>query len=76
MDLGDGYASDVVVKLMTVKELKERLNQFPDNLIIVVPNSDYDPCLNPIYYTPARKLSIGVNEDDGLLLIDDYMEDV
>lgn len=25
---------------MTVKELKEKLNRFPDNLVVVVPNSD------------------------------------
>ena len=41
---------------MTVKELKEKLNQFPDNLIIVVPDSDYDHLsdgfgIGNVYYT-------------------------
>lgn len=60
---------------MTVKELKGKLDQFPDNLIVMVASSYYDSCLNPIYYAPATNISIGVNEEDGLLFIDDYEEE-
>lgn len=54
---------------MTVKELKEKLNQFPDNLIVVVPNSDLHLLPNPVWYVPAKNVSRGCNEDDRLLLI-------
>lgn len=60
---------------MTVKELKEILSKFPDHLTVMVMNSDYDPCLNPIFYTPVKNVSMGVNEGDGLLFIDDYEEE-
>lgn len=60
---------------MTVKELKEKLNQFPDNLVVVVPNSDLHRLPDPIWYVPARNVSRGCNENDGLLFIDDYVEE-
>lgn len=60
---------------MTVKELKERLEQFPDNLTVMVMNSDYGPCLNPVFFAPATNVSRGVNENDNLLFIDDYEEE-
>lgn len=55
---------------MTVKELKEKLNKFDDNLIVMVPNLDWDS------YVPVTSVTRGVNEHDGCVFIDDYVEDV
>jgi hypothetical protein len=57
---------------VTVKELKEKLNQFPDNLIVVV-GSRFLP--DHIWYVPVENVSSGVNEFDGLVFIDDCEED-
>ena len=59
---------------VTVKELKEQLAEFPDDLIVVIPSGDWGT-LEGDWYTPAKNISKGVNECDGLLLIDDYEED-
>lgn len=56
---------------MTVKELKEKLNQFPDNCIVCIPNKDWTTCVN---HTVALNITQGVNELDGLVFIDDYEE--
>ena len=55
---------------MTVKELKEKLEQFPDNHIVMIPD-DY----SPIGYSPATHISSGVNEADGCVFLTDYEED-
>lgn len=55
---------------MTVKELKDKLNQFPDYLIVMIPNEE-----NPIGYAPTENVARGCNEADGCLFIDDYTED-
>lgn len=61
---------------MTVKELKERLNKFHDNCIVVVPNPDYDPNKKgSLNYTVALNITQGCNELDGIVFIDDYVED-
>lgn len=60
---------------MTVKELKERLNQFPDSCIIMVPNQNFYREQNPRWAVPAISVTQGVNELDGIVLIDDYLED-
>ena len=64
---------------MTVKELKERLNQFPDNFIVMIPNIDYrcpwDTYENEPHDVPAVNVTCGVNEYDGCLFIDSYEED-
>ena len=52
---------------MTVKELKERLESLPDNCIVVISSGDD--------YLPATHVSIGCNELDGCVFIDDYEED-
>lgn len=52
---------------MTVKELKEKLNQFSDNCIIVISSGDD--------YSLATAVSQGVNELDGCVFIDDYVEE-
>lgn len=57
---------------MTVKELKEKLDQFPDNSPVVI-SSYFLPA--HIWYVPVKNVSIGVNELDGLVFIDDYEEE-
>lgn len=59
---------------MTVKELKEKLEQFDDNLIVMIPNRSWDSACQK-YEVPARAVSRGVNEFDGCLFIDDCEED-
>ena len=58
---------------MTVKELKEKLNQFDDNLMIMIPNRNY--LEEPVFYVTVRHISQGINEFDGCVFIDDYEED-
>lgn len=60
---------------MTVKELRERLEEFDDNLIVMIPNIDWTPLGDEFADVPARHLVQGVNEFDGCLFIDDYEED-
>ena len=55
---------------MTVRELKEKLNQFPDNLIVMIPNSDLHRFPNPIWHVPAEIVARGCNEVDGCVFID------
>jgi hypothetical protein len=57
---------------MTVKELKEKLNEFDEHLIVMIPNTDYDS-LFP--YALATNVGKGVNEADGCVFIDSYEED-
>ena len=60
---------------MTVKELKEKLDQFPDNLIVMIPNADLHYIGAPVYNVPAKSVGRGVNEADGWLFIDAYEEE-
>lgn len=60
---------------MTVKELKEKLNQFDDNLIVMIPNMNYYRDFDGWYNVPATHVSQGVNELDGCVFIDDYQEE-
>lgn len=60
---------------MTVKELKEKLNQFDDHLIVMIPNTSWTPFNNQFECTLAMNVIQGVNEFDGYLFIDDYEED-
>jgi hypothetical protein len=61
---------------MTVKELKEQLNKFPDSCIVMIPNIrwGFDE-KNQWSMVPALHVSQGINELDGIVLIDDYVED-
>lgn len=52
---------------MTVKELKERLAEFDDRLLVYYPVGDG--------YNLLKNLYRGVNEADGCLFLDDYEED-
>lgn len=53
---------------MTVKELKEKLSQYPDDLLVLYPS---ELC----GYHHVRNVSRGINEYDGLVFIDNYRED-
>ena len=55
---------------MTVKELKERLNELDDNLIVMIPDE-----YSLTGYTMATHISSGVNEADGCIFLTDYVED-
>ena len=55
---------------MTVKELKEKLEQFDDNFIVMVPNKEYyleDPAFP---YVVVKDVCRGVNEADGVVFIE------
>lgn len=60
---------------MTVKELKEKLEQFPDNCVVLVPNENLYKDRNAFFYVTAEHVARGVNEMDGCVIIDDYVED-
>lgn len=60
---------------MTIKELKERLNDFPDDLIVMVPNIAWDPFNKQPQDVPAKNVVRGVNETDICVFIDAYEED-
>ena len=59
---------------MTVKELKELLNEFDDNLIVMIPNRYLEEA-HQHHSVSARHVSQGANEFDGCLFIDDYAEE-
>lgn len=59
---------------MTVKELKEKLEQFPDNCVVLIPNRGWRPYLIQPTMIPATSVTTGVNEFDGYVIIDDYVE--
>lgn len=52
---------------MTVRELIEKLEQFPENCVVLIPGYGR--------YTHATHVGIGFNEMDGCVIIDDYVED-
>lgn len=53
---------------MTVKELKEKLEQFDDRLIVIA-------ITDMGGYFPILNVSQGFNEADGCLFLDGYEED-
>lgn len=59
---------------MTVKELKEKLGQFNDNFVVMIPCEDPDKC-DHFPFSVARNVSQGVNEADCCVFIDSYEED-
>ena len=60
---------------MTVKELKEKLNQFPDYLIVMIPNNDLHRLPNPIWHVPAEIVVRGCNEADGCVFFEGEEEE-
>ena len=57
---------------MTVKELKEELNKFNDNLIVMIPNKRTNKDLW-FPYIAAGDIYQGTNEADGCVFIGDYI---
>ena len=51
---------------MTVKELKEELNNFDDDLLVKFPNP---------WYTNCTHVARGINEMDSCVILDNYSED-
>lgn len=60
---------------MTVKELKEKLNEFQDNLVIMIPNAGWHTYSLAPPDIPATDVYRGVNEADGCVFIDSYEEE-
>jgi len=60
---------------MTVKELKERLELFPENCIVMIPSSDLHRLPNPVWHVPAEIVAVGCNEADGCVFIDAAEDD-
>lgn len=60
---------------MTVKELKEKLEQFPESCIVLIPNENLYKDQNLLFYVVAENVSRGVNEMNGCVFIDDYVEE-
>jgi hypothetical protein len=54
---------------MTVKELKERLNDFPDDCIVVLPYHEYP------WMIEVANVSRGCNEADNCVFLDDYEDE-
>ena len=60
---------------MTVRELIEKLEQFPENCVVLIPNCGWHPYSIEPTMIRATSVAMGVNEFDGCVLIDDYVED-
>lgn len=60
---------------MTVKELKEKLEQFPENRIVMIPNANWNPDGHTPSHVPVTNVAIGCNEADGCVFLDEYEED-
>lgn len=54
---------------MTVKKLIKELSKFPDNLLVCYLSKD-----NQTDYASVLNVTRGVNELDGIVLLDDYVE--
>lgn len=55
---------------MTVKELKEKLNEFNDNLIVMIPNEKLYRDPDAFWCVSATDIYQGVNEADGCVFIE------
>ena len=60
---------------MTIKELKEKLDQFSESYIVLVPNENLYRDSQPKRCVAAENVVRGVNEMDGVVIINDYVED-
>lgn len=58
---------------MTVKELKAKLEQFPENCEVMIPDPDWRPS-KAWPYVHVGSVTRGVNEIDMCVFIDDYVE--
>lgn len=60
---------------MTVKELKEKLEQFPESDIVLIPNPNWNPYGRIPSDVPVTLVIKGGNEYDGCVFLDCYEED-
>lgn len=60
---------------MTVKELKEKLNKFDDNLVVMIPDPNWTTKKSYHIYMRAKHVAQGINALDRFLFISDYEED-
>ena len=60
---------------MTVKELKEKLNEFNENFVVLIPKSDFKNSKSCFPYTSNLHIAKGFNELDCAVIIDDYVEE-
>ena len=61
---------------MTVHELKEKLEQFPENYVVLVTADAETRRLHDGFpYVQAEHVGRGLNELDGCVIIDGYVED-
>ena len=60
---------------MTVRELIEKLEQFPENCVVLIPNCGWHPYSIEPTMIRATGVALGVNEFDGYVIIDDYEEE-
>ena len=60
---------------MTVRELKEKLEQFPENCVVLIPNVGWNPDGHTPSHVPVTPVAIGSNELDGCVFLDEYEED-
>lgn len=54
---------------MTVKELKEELNKFDNNLIVLRAIDNFP------WYASVSSIAQGINKLDGCIILDDYGEE-
>lgn len=59
---------------MTVRELIKKLEQFPENCVVMIPDPEWRPSKS-CPYIHATSVARGVNEMDRVVIIDDYVED-
>lgn len=60
---------------MTVGDLKAKLEQYPDDMWVMIPNRNPECYFTaPEFITPLN-VTVGVNEFDNCLFIDAYVED-
>ena len=60
---------------MTVRELKEKLEQFPENCVVLIPNVSWNPNGRTPSHVPVVSVAMGGNEYDGCIFLDEYEED-
>lgn len=60
---------------MTVRELIEKLEQFRQDLEVMIPNPSWNPDGHTPSHVPVTNVARGCNEADGCVFLDDYEED-
>ena len=60
---------------MTVRELIEKLEQFPESYVVLIPNASWNPDGHTPSHVPVTNVAIGCNEFDACVFLDDYVED-